>query len=373
MRILHVVTLVTPDGRYGGPLRVALNQVTALRARGHRVVLAAGAADFEGPLPARYAGAEVTLFPAVRLVPGTGFAGLASPAMLAWLVRWARHTDVVHLHLARDLVGLPAAQVVSALKRPYVVQTHGMIDPTNSLLAQPLDAIATRRLLRNAGAVCALTPVEEEALRAVEPCLSRIRILPNGVPESGIVAPGGGPAVDVLFLARLAPRKRPTDFVRAAQILAPRFPGVTFSLVGPDEGELEQVSSLIRADDAQGRIKYEGALPPERTAERMASASLYVLPAVGEPYGMTIVEAMSVGVPTVCLADCGLADAVRSTGGEVVEPGVSGLVGGIERLLADPARRSRASTAGLLYVRDHATMDSVAAGLEGIYAGVIRK
>ena len=33
MKILHVVTLVTPDGSFGGPLRVAVNQVRALQAQ----------------------------------------------------------------------------------------------------------------------------------------------------------------------------------------------------------------------------------------------------------------------------------------------------------------------------------------------------
>ena len=47
MRILHVVTLVSPDGEYGGPVRVATNLSKALRDLGHDVTIAAGTRGFE--------------------------------------------------------------------------------------------------------------------------------------------------------------------------------------------------------------------------------------------------------------------------------------------------------------------------------------
>lgn len=79
MRILSVVTLVSPDGAFGGPVRVALNQATALRELGHDVTLAAGGRGFDEP-PTELDGVPVRLFPARTVVPGIGFAGLSSPA-----------------------------------------------------------------------------------------------------------------------------------------------------------------------------------------------------------------------------------------------------------------------------------------------------
>lgn len=367
MRILHVVTLVTPDGRYGGPLRVALNQVAALRAAGHRVLLAAGAAGFEGPLPQTYAGVDLTAFPAHQALPGTGFAGIAAPRMLPWLRRAVRSADVAHIHLARDLTSLPAAALIAASGLPYVVQTHGMIDPSDSPLAGPLDAIATRRLLRRARTVCSLTPTETAGLLAVESHLTSVTHLHNGVPPAAQTADPLTDAPDVLFLARLAPRKQPATFVRAAQLLAAEFPAATFSLVGPDEGELAEVENLLAAADAAGRIRYEGSLPPEQTVARMARAAVYVLPATDEPYGMTLLEAMSVGLPTVCLTDCGLAEAVRATDGVVVEPGAQHLAAGIAALLRDPARRARSGASGRAYVAEHTSMAGIAMRLDEIY------
>ena len=42
MRVLQVVTLISPDGAYGGPTRVAFNQASALMESGVEVDVCAG-------------------------------------------------------------------------------------------------------------------------------------------------------------------------------------------------------------------------------------------------------------------------------------------------------------------------------------------
>ena len=49
MKVLHVVTLVTPDGAFGGPTRVAVNLCSALRGQRHDAVIAAGVSGFNEP------------------------------------------------------------------------------------------------------------------------------------------------------------------------------------------------------------------------------------------------------------------------------------------------------------------------------------
>ncbi|MBK5249133.1 MAG: hypothetical protein JJE50_06815, partial [Actinomycetales bacterium] len=74
MRIISVVTLFSPDGAYGGPTRVAVNQAAALRRLGHQVVIAAGGRGYAHP-PEHVHGVPLRLFPVRTAVPGTGFAG----------------------------------------------------------------------------------------------------------------------------------------------------------------------------------------------------------------------------------------------------------------------------------------------------------
>lgn len=367
MKILHVVSLVDPEGSFGGPLRVAVNQLAQLRTAGHEVTLAAGVRGFSS-LPTEFDSVPLQAFQARTVVPGTGFAGISAPEMLIWLARNARSFDVVHIHLARDLVSLPAAALLQTMRIPYIVQTHGMIDASDKVLARVLDGVMTRRVLRSASTVLSLTAHESRDLREVEPKLSSVVVLPNGVPATDLVGDAGG-SRDVLFLARMAPRKRPQWFVRAAQQLAAEFPEYTFSLVGPDEGEGDPVRSLLANDDAGGRIKYEGAMPPSQTLERMTKSCLYVLPAIEEPFGMTVVEAMSVGLPAVVRDDCGIADDVAKIGGAVFSG--DDCTAQMRIFLADEQLRREVGERGRTFVAQHVTMEAIGRQLEDVYMGTV--
>lgn len=369
MRILSVVTLVSPDGAFGGPVRVALNQATALRELGHDVTLAAGGRGFDEP-PAELDGVPVRLFPARTVVPGIGFAGLSSPGLLRWLRTAVRQTDLVHVHVARDLVTLPAAALARRAGVPYFLQPHGMIDPSANRLAGPLDAALTRPLLRGAAGVFHLTELERRQLTEVAGELA-FHPLANGVPEATSGEPADPP--EVLFLARLAPRKRPLAFVEAARLVHARHPDATFALVGPDEGEAAAVRQAVAEAVAAGvPIRYEGALAPGATLDRLRRASIHVLPSVDEPFGMSVVEALSVARPVVVTDSCGLAGFVAGhDAGIVADAGVASLADAISRLVADPSTAAARGRRGQAAVRSEFSQARIAAQLAAHYRRAI--
>lgn len=368
MRILSVVTLITPLGEYGGPVRVALNQARELIAQGHDVLVAGAARGFDGPLPRQVDGVPVALFPARTVMPRIGFAGLAAPGLQRRLAKLAADADVVHIHAARDFVTLPVAAWARRRKLPYVLQTHGMIDRSANALARPLDATLTRRVLRGAKCVFFLTDRERDDLVTVAGPRLRLQRLANGVPVPATPR-ADSTSSEVLYLARLAPRKRPDAFVEMALRVAQQFPNVSFRLVGPDEGKADEVMRQIGAADQPFDIKWEGPLAPELVTERMARASIYVLPSIDEPYPMSVLEAMALGIPVVITESCGLASLVRESGaGIVVDTAVGSLASAVERLLADPTLGETMGAAGRRLTRDSLGMPAVAAALCSVYA-----
>lgn len=333
MRIAQVVTLMSPDGAYGGPVRVALNQLHALKALGHDVTLFSTHRGYQTP-PTDIDGVTVVSYPARTTIPKVGFAGLASPALMARLRSDLSTFDIIHVHLARDLVTLPAAWLAHRKGVPLVVQTHGMIDRSLNLLAGPLDAVLTRPVLQSASTIFYLTDKEKGDLVEVSRGCVNLTHLINGVPRAGAVARREAP-FEVLFLARLHPRKRATHFVRAALQLAPQFPNVRFTLVGPDEGDGPSVRDLIERSGSRS-VQWEGALPLGATLKRMARASIYVLPSVSEPFPMSVLEAASLGLPVIVTETCGLASSIESyEAGEVIGDSVIQLAGALRRLLSD--------------------------------------
>ncbi|MET0929230.1 MAG: glycosyltransferase [Aeromicrobium sp.] len=373
LRILHVVTLVSPDGAYGGPVRVATLQCEALRRRGHTVHITAAATGF-AELPTAVGTIDAHLFAGHMVVPGVGFAGLCAPGMLPWLRRNRDAFDVAHVHLARDLVSLPAARMWAAWHLPLVVQTHGMIDASSRLLAGPVDALLTRPVLRAAGRTLYLTEGERSDLSTAAGGRARLDPLPNGVPTPDDSADSDEPVgvPEVLFLARLHPRKRAPLFVEMAARLIDRGVTARFTLVGPDEGDGPRVQQLIEDSGHADRIGWMGALGPDETLERMRRAAVYVLPAVGEPFPMTVLEAMSIGRPVVVTDDCGLAPLVASSssGISVCPDDLTGLADAVTRLLQDPVARHRMARNARNTARTELSIDPVIARLETMYQEV---
>lgn len=376
MKILHVVTVVTPDGSLGGPLRVAVNLMKASQKQGHEVLLAAGAQDWGSDLPSEYDDVPVQLFPAWSVVPGSGFAGLTSPGLLLWLRKVAQTADLIHVHMARDLVTLPAALIAQSSGVPTIVHTHGMIDASDRLLAKPLDALMTRRALRSATRIIALTEKEKKDVQVVDESLSDsdFDILPNGVPHADyVVNHSVGNDIEVLFLARLQERKRPTVFVRVAQQLAQEFPAAKFTLIGPDGGEGNAVLELLASDNADGRIRWEGSLAPEATAERMAKSQVYVLPSLNEPYPMSVLEAMTVGLPVVIMGDSGLSPIVKEQeSGYVIDVDtLENITHAVRRLIQDEELRVVMGSNGKRLVEENCTMQKISENLNDIYTKAV--
>lgn len=362
MRILQIVTLVSPTGEYGGPVRVAFNQAAALKTLGHDVEIAASTRGFE-PGPRMMDGIKTHLFRARRAVPGTGFAGIAAPAMLRWLrVNFADY-DLLHIHAARDLVTLPAAQMAQRRGVPLVLQTHGMIGPSSNIMARPLDRVLTRPALRAAHETFYLTRREQEDLISVGGTLKDLSHLPNGVPRSGLRA--NMDAKEVIFVGRLHERKRPTAFVRAALRLTDAYPDWRFTLIGPDEGEGQRVVDLITGAPA---ISWERAIPPDQVLGRMARAAVYCLPSVDEPFPMSVLEALSVGLPVIVTQSNGLATTIEaSKSGSVVGESETELTRALETFIVNARLREKTSDHAVHHSEMNFSMDVVARRLDGVY------
>jgi len=369
MKIVQVVTLVSPDGAYGGPVRVAQNQSTELSKRGHQVQIFAGA---RGAVDPSYFGPGVRtrLFKTLRLIPGTGFAGLSAPAMLPSLWHSLKDADVVHLHLARDLVMLPAAFLCLIRRTPFVVQTHGMIDESDKKLAKILDTLITLRVLRASKRCFWLTPEEQTSLAGfLGPGHGTLERLVNGVPQADAAVDKGTTSFEFLYLARLHRRKRPAVLVEAATLLAKTIAKpIEVAFVGPDEGEESEVRRKIQASGSSEWIRVEGPLEPGSTLERMRRASVYVLPSVDEPFPMSVLEAMSVGIPVIVTDSCGLAPFIEESGaGIVCDSSIGGLSSALRRFVEEPGLLASSSAAAVELARKRFSMDGVAKQLEDAY------
>jgi glycosyltransferase involved in cell wall biosynthesis len=94
--------------------------------------------------------------------------------------------------------------------------------------------------------------------------------------------------------------------------------------------QLRRFTELVGVED---RVTFAGYIPEAELADYYASADLFVSPSLAEPFGMTIVEALSAGTRVVT-TECGAAEVLPDTCLVQVEPDSEAIADGIETALA---------------------------------------
>jgi glycosyltransferase involved in cell wall biosynthesis len=150
--------------------------------------------------------------------------------------------------------------------------------------------------------------------------------------------------------------------------------GITasYAIVGPDEGELAAVLRSIRELGLSDIVRYEGALDYGDVLDRMSRACVYVLPSVDEPFAMSLLEALSLGLPSLCTNSCGIADILRERKAAMVTgESVSEMADGLQQILDDDNVRSELSINGRRIVKEVFSMVAVGDQLERAYVDVL--
>ncbi|MBV9282541.1 MAG: glycosyltransferase family 4 protein, partial [Chloroflexi bacterium] len=205
----------------------------------------------------------------------------------------------------------------------------------------------------------------------------RLRVVPPGRDvASGVVAPVGdlrrGRSAAFLCVANWIERKGIHHLLEAFARL-PAEAG-TLHLAGDDRADPAYAARLWRRlarPDLAGRVVVHGPASREEVAGLYATADVFVLPSLKEPYGTVYGEAMAAGLPVVgwragnlpYLADDGREGLLTSPGD------VAGLSRSLERLARDEPYRRRLGQAAADRARSRPTWEESAA----LFFGAIRE
>jgi glycosyltransferase involved in cell wall biosynthesis len=288
-----------------------------------------------------------------------------------------REPDLVHAHSSKAgaLVRLSAADPRRTLYTPHC---FAFAAGFGSMQCSSY-AVVERGLSRRAAAM--ITVSDWERARAVERLghvADRIVTIHNGVdPEAAVGAPvpgilewaEGRPVV--AYLGRLDEEKGPLRFVEAFARAA-RDPSFTAcGLVVGDGALRDAVGAEIARHGLGARLRqepYGGAVAPW-----LACMSLFVLPSRWESLPISVLEAMSAGVPVLATAVGGTAEAVVDgvTGRLVPAGDGEALAAAMCELATDPAALRRMGRAGRERVEAEFTTTRVALQTVGLYHEVL--
>ncbi|QOV40688.1 glycosyltransferase family 4 protein [Streptomyces ferrugineus] len=207
----------------------------------------------------------------------------------------------------------PGLNVHLALQAPeHVVrigQEHLTLDNHSPRLRTAL-----RRAYRRLDALTTVTEADAAAYRRKMRLPGvRVEALPNSVPDP-VLPPADGAAKVVVAAGRLVPVKRYDLLIEAFAPVAAAHPDWQLRIYGKGE-EHERLRELIHRLGLYDNAFLMGAAAPMEA--EWVKGSIGATAANFEPFGMTIVEAMSCGLPVVS-TDCPYGP------GEIIEDGVDG-------------------------------------------------
>ena len=224
----------------------------------------------------------------------------------------AERFDVVHAH---DWMTAPAALAAArATGRPLVMHAHALErDRSGEHPDARVRAIERLGLVDADRVVCVSHYTAGIVHHDYGVPRARIRVVHNAVTQQDqrsewhVDRTVTDPVV--LFLGRVTMQKGPEYFLEAAAQVVRIRPDVTFVLSGSGDMLARMVEYSARLGLAR-HVHFTGFLRGDDVERMYASADLYVMPSVSEPFGIAPLEAMALDVPVILSRQSGVAEVV---------------------------------------------------------------
>jgi colanic acid/amylovoran biosynthesis glycosyltransferase len=295
--------------------------------------------------------------------------GRLAPEIIAALDGWGRRTDFLRLyqavyvglrlqeagisHVHAHFAGMAARTAFWIAK--FFPITFSFTAHANDIFAPRKFEIGLDKLVEAARVVVTETDYAEKFLRERFPeRADRIHRIYNGLTlaEFGRATFSSDPAL-IVAIGRLIAKKGFANLIHASALLVDRERSFRCEIFG--DGPLEnQLRAQIEELGLQERVQLLGAKPQPEIKERLANASVFVMPSMPEADGgmdnlpTVIMEAMATGLPVVSTRIGGIPEMVidNQTGFLVQPEDAVALAGAIERVTNDRSLGRKLGQAG---------------------------
>lgn len=295
-------------------------------------------------------------------------------ALLAFLsLLLSRPVELVHCHSAmrgsfwrKSLF----AQLARLRRIPVLFHLHGSEMQTFYARQPRFVQAAISRQLERATRVLVLSESWRDFVQGIAP-RARLVVVPNYVSVPSPVSRMRDGPPTLLFLGLLGPRKGIFDLLEALAVLSEAHPDLRLVVGG--NGQVQDAERQAAKLGLAERVTFKGWVGPDEKATLLAQADIYVLPSYNEGLPMSVLEAMSFGLPVITTTVGGIPELITSgRDGILVRPGdVNGLAAAIGELADDPERRRGLGEAARDRVAQHFSRDAVLKLLTTVYAEVI--
>jgi glycosyltransferase involved in cell wall biosynthesis len=181
----------------------------------------------------------------------------------------------------------------------------------------------------------------------------RITVVPNGLTAPPPTSSGTADEPLLVAVSRLQPHKRLEHAIDVLVRLRERWPTLRLSIIGrgPWHDRLRRYAEERGVAD---RVTLHGWLSEQDKHELLARAWVHLCPSAKEGWGISVMEAAALGVPSVAYHEAGgVCESIRDRRTGLLAKDFDDFVASVDRLLREPGTRAQMSVAGRLHARKY--------------------
>jgi len=173
----------------------------------------------------------------------------------------------------------------------------------------------------------------------------------------------------ILSLGRINRIKGIDILIMAFTKVIEKLDDVKLMIVGPDDGHLGELQTLVKALGVGAKVIFTGPLYSIKKLEAYVDADVCVLPSRYEIFGISVLEAYSCGKPIIASRVGGLKDLIidGETGLLFETENTEQLTRAIFSILNDNTRAKKMGLKGKQFVKENFTIEKVVNRLEELY------
>jgi len=246
--------------------------------------------------------------------------------------------EIIHAHVLTR-TGFIGWRISGAAKIPLVISEHwSRYFRENGTYKGWLRKCLTRLVVREAGAVIAVSSKLRDAMRGCGLDHSRFAVIPNVVEYPQAIdwtfQNKEGPVTMVHISCFDDRSKNISGFLRSLKALSEIRQDFTCLLVGrgPDFDDMKEYAGFLRIPDSC--IEFTGMKTGEELEEIMKKADFSVLSSRYETFGTVVIESLAWGVPVVATSTGIAPEVVNEQNGILVPPGdEAAMTGALDRMI----------------------------------------
>ena len=271
--------------------------------------------------------------------------------------------DVLHVHHP-FLSGSLALTYGIPRNIPIVFTNHSRYDLITSayfpMLPDTLGETAMRAFLPPFCQACDLVIAPSASMRSILEEYGvdvTIQVVPNGVELDAINTCSTtihreqygftSAHVILVYVGRLSPEKNLTFLLRAFRGLASAYEDVRLLLIGdgPERDSLEENAAYMGIRD---KVHFSGMVTHQDIPCHLSAADIFVITSKAETFGLSVVEAMAIGLPVVGLDAPGVNDVVKDgVFGFLAQDDLASFTAKLSRLVCDRELRRKMGTSAI--------------------------